>query len=307
MGVRQARLDDVMGIRDIAIADIARWQRVDEQGQVFDLPYAEMTIYERWLHGGAWMTLETGAIWLTHLTSGTGLALVHQQNRAITGYAEAYFGDESDPYNDHLHISILLGDEDAKHALVNAIIQQAHDVSRVTVASTVYDADKLAFYDRFGFNELGQIQRVNLSAQGGTVGFYKVTPHDVTDASQIDGWQMPIGRLESARYHWEHLLPQLWFAVPSITERKIHRLRFNVGGQDAFVVLQEQLYNPRSADVYCWTPKALSTHLVGSIRDWAYKIGFRSLTMAVSEKIAPILDSDLEQTAHQNVVLARNS
>ncbi|MEO1291173.1 MAG: hypothetical protein AAFV93_25855, partial [Chloroflexota bacterium] len=156
------------------------------------------------------------------------------------------------------------------------------------------------------FTELSQIQRVNLSAKGDAVGFYKVTEHDLSDASEIDSWQMPIGRLESARYHWEQLLPQLWFAVPEITERKIHRLRFNAGGQDAFVVLQEQLYNPRSAEVYCWTPKNLSTHLMGGIRDWAYKTGFRSLTMAVPEHIAKILDSDLEQTAHQNVILVKN-
>jgi hypothetical protein len=98
----------------------------------------------------------------------------------------------------------------------------------------------------------------------------------------------------------------LWQAVPEITAQKTYRLRFNAGGQDAFVVVQQQLYNPRSAEIFCWTPKTLSANLIGSIRDWSYKTGYRSLTMAVNEKIAKILHTNLETTAHQNVILARN-
>lgn len=307
MPIRQAILDDTSGITTLFTAQIDRWQRMDEQGQVHDLPYSELTIYERWSHGGAWMSIETGSLWLSHLVGGIGLAFVYE-NDGIQGYAEAYIGQEGEPYGYHLHVGNIIAREDNIHeALMEHLIMQAGGIGRITASSTVYDEKKLKFYRGFGLSELIQIQRVNLSAQGATAGFYKVTEHENAGAEQIRNWQMPVGRVESARLHWEQLWAQLWRAVPEISKRKTHRLRFNAGGQDAFVVIQEQLYNPRSAEVFCWTAKTLSSHLVNAIRDWSYKAGYRSLTMAVNEKIAKILDTNLETTAHQTVILARDT
>lgn len=307
MPIRQARLDDTSGICNLFVGGIERWQRMNAEGQVDDLPYAELSIYERWLHGGAWMSIETGAIWLSHLCSGAGLAFVQEENSQITGYAEAFISHEPAPYGYHLHIGELAGGNDAvRQNMLEHLIGQAGGIGRITVSSTPYDSEKLKFYRKFGFSELIQIQRVNLTAQGANAGFYKVTDHKNADSAQIQDWQMPVGRVESSRYHWEKHWSQLWDAVPQITERPLYRLHFNAGGQDAFVLVQQHLYNPRSAEVYCWTPKALQAHLIGAIRDWAYKAGYRSLNLAVNEKIAKILDSDLEKTAHQHVILSRD-
>ena len=62
MRVRQATLDDTQQIVALFSGRVPVWQRLGERGQVEDLPYDALTIYERWLHGGAWMSLETGAI-----------------------------------------------------------------------------------------------------------------------------------------------------------------------------------------------------------------------------------------------------
>ena len=304
MDIRPATLDDTSDISQLFITNIDRWQRMTADGRVEDLPYSDLCIYERWLHGGAWMSIETGAIWLSHLLGGAGLAFVVEEED-IRGYAEAFISEEATPYKYHLHISKLIAKDDtSRDVLMKHLLSQAGGIGRLTVASTAYDQEKIGFYRRYSLNELMQIQRVNISAQGTNVGFYKVTKHDNADARQILDWQMPIGRTESARQHWEELWAQLWHGVPQITARKIHRLRFNVGGQDAFVVVQEQLYNPRGAEVFCWTSKALTSHLIAAIRDWSYKAGYRSLTMAVNNKVASMLGSESETTAHQNVVLA---
>ena len=71
MHIRPALLDDTQAISQLFRARIDKWQRLTEQGQVEDLSYDELSIYERWLHGGAWMSIETGAIWLSHLLSGS--------------------------------------------------------------------------------------------------------------------------------------------------------------------------------------------------------------------------------------------
>lgn len=307
MPIRPATLDDSSKIVHLFITNIEKWQRMTADGQVEDLPYADLRIYERWLHGGAWMSIETGAVWLSHLLSGAGLAFVFDNGDTITGYTEAYISQEAEPYGYHLHIGKLITtDTSTQDALVKHLLGQAGGIGRLTVASTAYDQEKIAYYERFNLKELIQIQRINISAQGGHVGFYKVSEYENASAEQILDWQMPIGRVESARQHWEDLWAQLWHGVPEITARQIYRLRFNVGGQDAFVVIQEQLYNPRGAEVFCWTPKALSSHLIGAIRDWSYKAGYRSLTMAVNEKIATTLSSDLETTAYRTLILGCN-
>ena len=86
MLVRQARLDDTRAIVRLFKSRIPKWQRLNPQGQVEDLPYEDLTIYERWLHGGAWMTLETGVLWLSHLLSGHGLAHVVEVDQKIVAY-----------------------------------------------------------------------------------------------------------------------------------------------------------------------------------------------------------------------------
>ncbi|MGB7340835.1 MAG: hypothetical protein WBC91_18200 [Phototrophicaceae bacterium] len=307
MAVRQAILDDTRAICHLFIASIDRWQRMTADGQVEDVTYDDLSIYDRWLHGGAWMSVETGALWLSHLASGKGLALVHHDQKSITGYAEATISQEAAPYGKHLHINALIGtSDDIRTALLMQLIREAQKIGKISVSSALYDAPKLAFYRGFEFNNLIQVQRVHVRAQGASVGFYKVTEHHNTDANQINGWQMPLGRMESARYHWEVLWAQLWHAVPELQAHRIHRLQFNAGGQDAFIVVQEQLYNPRNAEIFCWTPKALTANLIGAIRDWTYKTGYRTLTMAVDENVAKIFDANLETTAYQTVTLVRS-
>ena len=82
-------------------------------GEVEDLPYEALTIYDRWLHGGAWMTLETGAIWLSHLLSGNGLAWVVDDGGLILAYAEAFVNRELTPMNTHLHLAQIMVDENS--------------------------------------------------------------------------------------------------------------------------------------------------------------------------------------------------
>ena len=62
MQIRQATLDDTRAISKLFCAGIERWQRMDAQGRVEDLSYEQLTIYERWLHGGAWLSIETAAL-----------------------------------------------------------------------------------------------------------------------------------------------------------------------------------------------------------------------------------------------------
>lgn len=310
MPIRRATLDDTQAISQLFRAQIERWQRMDKQGQVQDLDYAALTIYERWLHGGAWMSIETGAIWLSHLLSGAGNPVVLEADSGtIVGYAETYAGDEPAPYKYHLHIGRMVtqdNDDNHKDSLIQFLLEQAGGIGRITASCTAYDNDSLNFYRRYGMSDIDSVQQVSISTASSSVGFYKVTDHPKATVAQVANWSMPIGRTETSRYHWESLWPNLWQAVPQIVERKTHRQHFNAAGQEALVCGQQHLYNPRSADIYCWTPKPLTAQVINAVRDWAHKQGYRTLTLAVTEKIAAILGSNIEKTPYQHTILARD-
>ena len=57
--MRGAALDDTQAISALFRSHIAVWQRLNAGGQVEDVSYDSLTIYDRWMHGGPWMSGET--------------------------------------------------------------------------------------------------------------------------------------------------------------------------------------------------------------------------------------------------------
>ena len=310
MRVRQATLDDTRQIVDLFIVRISLWQRLDKRGQVEDLPYDALTIYERWLHGGAWMTLETGAIWLSHLVSGNGYAYVVENEGKILAYAEAFLNRELTPMNSHLHLAEILVDEscaDEVHLeLADSIMNDARSAGRLSLDFPDYDKVQATYYRKyFGANEAFRLKRYTLGAQIGQ-SFYKSQDFDKTSASMIDGWAMAVGRWTSPRAIWEREWSEHWNGIPQIIARSKHRIYVNASGHEALVCYHQQLYNDRNAEVYCWSPRNLSTQLLVAIRDMGHRLGFRNLILVLPDSAVELLPEDLSADPHQQVIATVN-
>jgi hypothetical protein len=308
--IRQANLDDTQSITDLARSRIGVWQRLSGQGHVEDVPYDTLTIYERWLHGGPWMSVETGAVQLNHLLLGAGLPLVAISGGRIVAYAEVYHGSEPAPFGDHLHLGHLIIHIDSAGAgidgaFISHLIEAATVMkcARLTANCVANDASTSALYTQYGMQPLVRVLRVNLPARTGQV-FYRAVEHLNADPSQISDWYMSVGRLGSARQQWETLWPTLWNAIPEIRERRTHRVHFSAAGQEAFLCCQQQLYDVRSADVYCWSPKLLTAQLVTAIRDWAHREGYRTLVLAVPPDTVKVLGTETEPDDYYQDVYA---
>jgi hypothetical protein len=167
------------------------------------------------------------------------------------------------------------------------------DCRHLTLSLPDYDTENRAFYQRYRLNQLQRVRRYTVSAQTGQ-GFYKAVDHLNHTSEQIHGCYMTIGRLGSANQHWETLWPCLFDAIPEVVERRTHRLRFAVAGQDSLICYQQQLYKPRSAAVYCWSPKPLSNQVLVAVRDWAHREGYRNLVLSLDDEAAKILGSATE-------------
>src|ERR1041385_4360870 len=217
--IREATLDDTKAISTLFRSRITAWQRLNTQGQVEDVPYDALTIYERWLHGGPWMSVETAAIHLSHLLRGAGMPFVVEVDGAVQAYCEVYHGVEPEPFGDHLHIGQMVvhpaaRTEGLEDALLDYLLDQARTshCQRLTANCVASDADAQELYSRHNMTPIMRINRYTIPAKSGQ-GFYKTVEHLSANPAQIADWFMVLGRLGSARQQWETLWPRTWNAI----------------------------------------------------------------------------------------------
>lgn len=301
--IRAATLDDVRPIVDLFCQRIERWQTTDADGRATEVAYDELNIYARWSHGvtmqaAPWMTVETGALLLSYLIRGRCVALVAEADGQIVGYAEAYPGDEAPPYGAMLHVLHLLGDTPQITAALWGELMACAGKRRLSATASSYDRETAALYAEQGLSRFEQIEQYTLVAQSGR-GFYQATEHHRPDVSQIDGWLMPVGRAQSAATHWHTLWPGIWDSVAPISQRRTHRLLFNASGQQALVCIRQQLYTERDAEIFCWSPRPLSSPLLVAIRDWSYREGYRTLILTVNAQTAKLFNAEAETTPYK--------
>ncbi len=296
--VRHAGLDDTGGLSALFCAQIPRWQRINKQGKVDDLPYEKLTIYERWLHGGPWMSIESGALLLNHLLLGAGIPLVAESKGKIVGYLEAYHSIEPEPFGKLLHIAHLLANDlDIERALVEELFVRAKALKcqRITITrvggTSPYD-------DRYLLTPISTLVRFNLPARQGQI-FYRAVEHTDTSPAQISGWSMPVGRLSCSRQQWETVWSRQWETLPEIRQRQTARRHISAAGQDALMFCREHLYDPRRADLSLWTPKGLTLQLVSAVRDWAHREGYRTLVVAVEADTQEALGTEAEDDGYK--------
>ncbi|NWF69005.1 MAG: hypothetical protein HXY40_07960 [Chloroflexi bacterium] len=298
--VRSARLDDTAAISALFRARISAWQRWDTLGRVQDTDYETLTIYERWLHGGAWMSIETAALHLGALLLGAGVALVAQVGAEVGAYLEAYHSVEPPPFGSNLSPAhIVVGSAHANIGLDTMLLDalrakaKTQKCERLTVAALGAES---ALYTRSGFTTLTSVARYSLPARTGQI-FYKASAHSEASAAQINGWSMPVGRISSARQQWEALWPHTWELLPEM--RRTYRLKFSAAGGEAFIACQPQMFNPRALDVSVWTQKTLTAQLLTAIRDWAHKEGFRTLLLVVPPEYVSVLGAEAEADGYK--------
>ncbi|MCS6836454.1 MAG: hypothetical protein NZ750_10605 [Anaerolineae bacterium] len=304
MLIRSATLDDAQAIVRLACAAVPRWQRLNESGLAEDVPYEALSIYERWQHGGPWMSLETAVLWLNHLLRGAGLPLVVLDDAGhLLAYAEAFFGDEPHPFGKHLHLADLRLAEGAPPETAAALLAHlSKSRQRLTISILATDDEARERCQALGFAPLASVRHWLINTQSGQ-GFYKASPHLHADPAQIQGWAMPIGRTSSARQAWETLWTRLWDALPAIAQQAHERLSFSASGQTAFISLQARLYDPRTADVSCWTAKPLTPALLTALRDWGQRQGYKRLGLALDDATAKLLPADAEATPLSHLTL----
>lgn len=288
MNVRQAVLDDTAAITTIYRSTVPRWVNAVQE----ESPYDQLSLHERWSHGGPWMSMETCAIWLGHLLQqNDGIPLVAEVAGEVIGHTEVFIGKEPEPYGHHINISTLCVRQDHQRegvgtALVNYILQMAKVINCQQV--TVAYADPAAFFEKLDFTPQIPRYRVTMPTQEGRV-FYRAQEMSEDDTSQINQWLMPLGRFQNGREEWERMRWYIWNGVPLLVQAEWKRLKIELTGQPGILHLHQHDDDPTCATARLWTKNPFSAHMLAAVKDRAVRLGYERISTLVEESIRPIL------------------
>ena len=304
INVRLATLADSAAITAIHKSDVERWERIRADGTLVATPYEQLSLYERWQHGGPWLSIESCAVHLHRLLTGVGIPLVAEVDGEVLAEAEVYENFEAAPFGHHLDLAIIAVRADHQRrglgrALVNYVIDMARlmKCERVTVAN----ASAREFYAAMHFRHVRSGKGVRIAAQPGRV-MYQATALADRNVDQIKGWYMPLGRYQSARQEWDRSFPQAWAAgIPELLNVASGQFKLTVANQAAIFSVRDadepdsQLGDGR---LVCWSARAISQPLISAIRDWAGRNGYNHLLTFVMADDLAALPTDIELTGY---------
>jgi len=307
--VRQATLADAASITALHNANIPAWTRRDADGGASPAEYDELSLFERWLVGGPWSSVEMCAVHLANLLRGSdGIPLVAEIEGRVGAEAELFISREPEPFGLHINLSKLmvhpaLDGEGLGSALLTYTrqIAEAIHAKRVTAARGEENAALLEHH-RFQRAHVGQ--RLSIAAQAGRV-FYKATELTTFNPAQIQGWHMPLGRYQNAREEWDRMPPGFWNSVPEIVEPESARLSITVTGQEAYALMQQDRYLPERVHVFLWTKRPMDKLLMMAIRDWAIRNDYRTLVTFVWDYVRPQLEVEAQPDGYSQVLYSR--
>jgi GNAT superfamily N-acetyltransferase len=266
------------------------------------VPYDHLTIFERWQHGGPWLSVETCAVHLHRLLSSGGIPLVAELNGEVLAEAEVYENFEAPPYGHSLDLAIIATRADHQgEGLGTALMKYIIDMARLMKCERVTVTNGLAreFYISHHFRHTRSGHGVRFATQQGRV-MYQAVPLIERNVEQIKGWHMPLGRYQSSRQEWDRMFPQQWAAgIPELLNMASAQVKLTVTNQNAIIVVRDADSidsQPGDGRLVCWSARPLSAPLFSAISDWGFRNGYRFLVSYVMDSDVAALPPDIERT-----------
>ncbi len=206
--VRKASLEDVKGIVEVYCSGVEKWFK-QVKGQKVETRYEDLSIAERWSHGGPWMSIETCAIHLNYVLSSGQYPLVAIMDDKIVGELELYIGYEKGLLGRHGFIDVLeVHHNYRRRGVGRALVEKAVEIARERGCETIAvwpDPGAVGFYEKVGVNEIAyRVKYVKLDLAN----VKPINPSELDnsgfpeDYSVIREWFFVTPRIETSYVAW---------------------------------------------------------------------------------------------------------
>ena len=284
--IRLASLDDVKGIVDVYCSNIDRWiKRVDDRE--IEVNYNDLSVEERFSHGGPWMSVETYAIHLNYLLVNGQYPLVAELDGKIVGELELYIGEEKGVLGKTAFIDVLeVHRSYRRRGIGRALVGKAIEIARENGCDTVSvwpDKNAIGFYEKCGLTwraynivhvevDLSKIRYDDL--------FYhiEVFPEEY---KMIRDMMFISPRIESSFTAW---IKSRWdYAVE---ENRITSIEGYLPGLDAAFVIESMWDDRKKARLLLWVRSiALINDVFKVLFNIARKQGFNKMILLVDNQL----------------------
>jgi len=280
---RLATLNDVKSIVDIHCSDIEKWFK-ETEGQKVEARYEDLSIEERYIHGGPWMTTETCAIHLNNLLVNGQYPLVAELNNRVVGELELYIGEEKGPLGRCGYIDILEVHRDYRgrgvgRALINKAIEIARNQKCQTIA--VWPTQEATpFYIKCGINQttyiIHQIE-LDLTKIHPTQETIETKPIPTNQTPTKTKMHLITPRIYTSTAAWLKTQWKYSLQIPTKT------IQGYIATHKAIYTLQTKPNNPTTAYTYLWVKDTKNTkQALNTTINIAIKTGIKKLRLYIT-------------------------
>ena len=165
LSIRLATLNDAEGITEVHCSDVNRWYKI-VNGRKVEAKYDELTVEDRFRHGGPWMSVETCAIHLNYMLTSGQYPIIAELNGKIVGELELYIGEDRGILGKTGFIDILYVHRDfRRRGIGRMLIAKAQEIAVSEGCDTLSvwpEEDAIPFYRKCGLDKVAY-RIINLS------------------------------------------------------------------------------------------------------------------------------------------------
>jgi len=155
--IRLASLDDVKEIVEVYCSDVDKWYRFIN-GKKVEARYEDLSVIDKFSHGGPWMSIETCSIHLNYVLISNQYPLVALLNDRVVGELELYIGYEQGLLGKTGFIDVLQVHNDyRRRGIGRALIMKAREICIKHGCDTLSvwpEKNVIDFYRKCGINDI---------------------------------------------------------------------------------------------------------------------------------------------------------
>jgi GNAT superfamily N-acetyltransferase len=254
--VRLATERDAPGICQVYRSEVDAWYRTLPDGSRVPSRYEELSLFERFLHGGPWMDPEGCSAHVRGVLASGQWPLIAIEGDGVVGEMEVVMGPDR-RWGRTAHIDVLDVHRDfqrkgAGRALVFDARQRARDAGCGTL-TTNPEATAVEFYRKCGLvNVLARQQELTLPVEAaGTEEAPELLPGPIRSFAPLEPLDHVLGRFQTSFANW---IRSGW-SVPGLTDR-LKQEEGAVPSRRAYYRLCQSALRETSVSLYAWAPDA---------------------------------------------------